>query len=76
MKKNKPVEVTVNETVKTVSGEEVTVQEVLIGKKVIGEIEAQANSKFKVTGFDNFYAMTKSLDDALEELIKHWNLNN
>ncbi|MGO2082371.1 DUF2969 family protein [Vagococcus sp.] len=76
MKKNKPIEVSINEIVKDISGTEQTVYEVLIGKKIIGEVSEIIGNKFQVNGLDDFKLTSKSLDDAIEELLKHWNLNN
>lgn len=68
MKKNKPVEVEIKE----VNGHD----ELLIGKKVIGKVAKTADEKFQVETTDGILGVFKSQDDAYEEILKHWNLNN
>ncbi|MGX4686359.1 DUF2969 domain-containing protein [Vagococcus sp. JNUCC 83] len=68
MKKNKPVEVEIKE----LSDHD----ELLIGKKVIGTVTQISDKKFQVETTDGILGVYKTQDDAYEEVLKHWNLNN
>ncbi|RST93459.1 hypothetical protein CBF36_07490 [Vagococcus bubulae] len=68
MKKNKPVEVEIKELS--------THDELLIGKKMIGKVTKLSDKKFQVETTDGILGVYKTQDDAYEEALKYWNLNN
>ncbi|MGX7031036.1 DUF2969 family protein [Vagococcus zengguangii] len=74
MKKNKDIEVLIEETTKNKNGETVTVYEMKIGKKTIGTVEATANNKFEVYYDQELISTVKNLDEGFEEIIRQWNL--
>lgn len=68
MKKNKPVEVEIKETNSH--------DELLIGKKVIAKVTQISDKKYQVETTDGVLGVFKTQDDAYEEALKAWNLNN
>lgn len=76
VKKNKDIEVELNEITKQKDGEVITCYQLVAGKKVIGTIEPVGESKYQAIGESSYKVTTKSVDDACEELIKYWNLHN
>jgi len=68
MKKNKPVEVEIKEL-----GSH---DELLIGKKMIGKVTQLSDKKYQAETNDGVLGVFKTQDDAYEEVIKQWNLNN
>ena len=73
MKKNKDIEVVIEESTKQKNGVALTNYEMKIGKKNIGHVENIEN-KFEVYFDGNLITTTKNLDDAFEEIIRQWNL--
>lgn len=74
MKKNKDIEVIIEETTKNKNGETINVYEMKIGKKTIGTVEALVNNKFEVYYDQELIGTVKNLDEAFEEIIRQWNL--
>ncbi|QIL46668.1 DUF2969 domain-containing protein [Vagococcus coleopterorum] len=74
MKKNKDIEVSVTEKKQNSKGQKAEVQELSIGKKVIGEVEKIEDKKFVVTIEGEGPKFVKSFDEGYETLISHWNL--
>lgn len=76
MKKNKSVEVELNEVTVQRNGEMVTIYQLTSGKTVIGEITELSENKFQVSSGTSFNLVTKSIDSGCEELLRYWNLTN
>ncbi|CAM3309396.1 DUF2969 family protein [Vagococcus fessus] len=74
MKKNKDIEVTVTEKKQNSQGKTAEVQELAIGKKIIGEVEKLEEKKFVVSIEGEGPKYVKSFDEGYEVLISHWNL--
>lgn len=74
MKKNKDIEVTVTEKMQNSKGQKAEVQELSIGKRVIGEVEKLEEKKFVVTIEGEGPKFVKSFDEGYQTLISHWNL--
>ena len=74
-KKNKDIEVRIEEVKKDIKGKNYEVTQLFIGKKMIGEILAygQKNMKFSLVKED--FGKEKSLENAIETVIRHWNLH-
>lgn len=75
-KKNKDIEVRIEETQKKVNGETITVSTLMIGKKEIGQVVPQDTKKFTVIIDGRNEATVKTLDEAIEYIIRQWNLND
>lgn len=75
-KKNKDIEVTIEETVQKINGESITIHTLTIGKKMIGQIVPQGAKKFAIMIDDRNEATAKSMDEAIEYIIRQWNLND
>lgn len=74
MKKNKEIEVTVSEKKQNSQGKKADVQELSIGKRVIGEVEKLDDKKYVVTIEGEGPKFVKSFDEGYQTLISHWNL--
>ncbi|MGX6961341.1 DUF2969 family protein [Vagococcus xieshaowenii] len=74
MKKNKDIEVLIEESSKNKNGETITVHEMKIGKKTIGTVEVLSANKFEVYYDNELISTVKGLDEAFEEIIRQWNL--
>ncbi|MBO0441899.1 DUF2969 domain-containing protein [Candidatus Enterococcus ikei] len=75
-KKNKDIEVRIEETQKKINGELLTVSTLMIGKKEIGQVLPQDSKKFAVMIDGRNEATVKTLDEAIEYIIRQWNLND
>ncbi|MEI5992999.1 DUF2969 domain-containing protein [Candidatus Enterococcus mansonii] len=75
-KKNKDIEVKIEETQKKINGQTLTVNTLIIGKKEIGQVVVQESKKFAVMIDDRHEATVKTLDEAIEYIIRQWNLND
>lgn len=73
-KKNKDIQVQVKEEERLVNGEKQTVTQLVIGKKVIGEIIPE-NKIFQAYNDGHLLGSFKALDDGIEALIRNWNLH-
>ncbi|MHC5226708.1 DUF2969 domain-containing protein [Enterococcus sp. LJL99] len=74
-KKNKEIEVRIEEETKKVNGQNVVVSKLIIGKKEIGCVIPEAE-KMIVEIDGRKEATVKSLDEAVEYIIRQWNLND
>ncbi|MGX7350981.1 hypothetical protein RU97_GL000305 [Enterococcus canis] len=74
MAKKKDIEVRAEEIQRQENGQQVTVQQLFIGKKMIGEIIPEG-TRFTVMIDGNREATVKSVDEGFEELIRYWNLH-
>ncbi|MFV0559690.1 MAG: DUF2969 domain-containing protein [Enterococcus sp.] len=75
-KKNKDIEVRIEESQKTISGTTYEVTELFIGKKRIGEILAYGPKEFEIFMSEENIGSTKTLDAAVETVIRQWNLQD
>ncbi|OJG75262.1 hypothetical protein RV12_GL001867 [Enterococcus quebecensis] len=75
-KKNKDIEVRIEETQKKINGETITINTLMIGKKEIGQVVPQDSKKFAVVIDNRNEATVKTLDEAIEYIIRQWNLND
>lgn len=73
-KKNKDIQVQVSETERLIDGEKQTVTELVIGKKIIGEVIPE-NKNFQAYNDGHLLGNYKTLDDGIEALIRNWNLH-
>lgn len=73
-KKNKDIQVQVTEEEREINGEKQTVTQLVIGKKIIGEIIPE-NKNFQTYNDGHVLGSFKSLDDGIEALIRNWNLH-
>ncbi|GCF93407.1 hypothetical protein NRIC_12980 [Enterococcus florum] len=74
-KKNKDIQVQVQEAAKLINGKKTEVTQLVIGKKVIGEIIAEGKG-FRVWAGDTQLGTVKTLDDGIEAVIRNWNLHD
>ncbi|MFK4566726.1 DUF2969 domain-containing protein [Enterococcus sp. UD-01] len=75
-KKNKDIEVKIEEATKKINGQTMTVNTLLIGKKEIGQIIPQDSKKFAVLIDGRNEVTVKTMDEAIEYIIRQWNLND
>ncbi|MGX7205612.1 DUF2969 family protein [Enterococcus pingfangensis] len=73
-KKNKDIQVQIKEEARQIDGKEQTVSQLVIGKKIIGEIIPD-NKNFQAYNDGRLLGNYKSLDDGIEALIRNWNLH-
>lgn len=74
-KKNKDIEVRIEETTKAIHGKDYTVNELFIGKKRIGEILTTGPKEFQIFLGDEDLGSSRSLEAAIEMIIRQWNLH-
>ncbi len=74
-KKNKDIEVRTEEIKKTIKGNTYEVTQLFIGKKMIGEILAYGPKEFEIFLGEEDFGKEKSLENAIETVIRHWNLH-
>lgn len=74
-KKNKDIEVKIEESQKNVNGENKTVTQLFIGKKMIGELIPQEKN-IEVIFDGESKGSVKKLDDGIEAIIREWNLHD
>ncbi|WP_291292381.1 DUF2969 domain-containing protein [Enterococcus sp.] len=74
-KKNKDIEVRVEETVKVIQGKEYQVHQLVLGKKVIGEILVSGPKEFQSFLGEEDLGASRSLDAAIETILRQWNLH-
>jgi hypothetical protein len=75
-KKNKDIEVRIEETEKAIKGTKYAVTQLFIGKKMIGEILAYGPKDFVVFMNEEEFGHEKSVDNAIETIIRQWNLHD
>ena len=73
-KKNKDIEVKINETSKNYEGNQVVAHQLTIGKKNIGEVIELTSKNYQVIIPDERPTTVKSFDEGYETLLRHWNL--
>lgn len=73
-KKNKDIQVQINEEERLINGEKQTVTQLVIGKKNIGEIIPE-NKNFQAYNDGHLLGNYKTLNDGIEALIRNWNLH-
>ncbi|MDT2673035.1 DUF2969 domain-containing protein [Enterococcus dongliensis] len=73
-KKNKDIQVQIKEEERVINGNKQTVTQLVIGKKIIGEILPD-NKNFQAYNDGHLLGNFKSLDDGIEALIRNWNLH-
>ncbi|OJG45845.1 hypothetical protein RV04_GL001611 [Enterococcus hermanniensis] len=73
-KKNKDIQVQIKEEERSINGNKETVTQLVIGKKLIGEIIPE-NKVFQAYADDHLLGGFKTLDDGIEALIRNWNLH-
>lgn len=74
-KKNKDIEVRIEEVKKQIKGTTYDVTQLFIGKKMIGEILAYGPKEFEIFFGEEDFGKEKSLENAIETVIRHWNLH-
>lgn len=74
-KKHKEIEVRIEEETKKVNGKSLVISKLIIGKKEIGRVIPEAE-KLIVEIDNRKEATVKSLDEAVEYIIRQWNLND
>lgn len=72
--KNKDIEVRLEETKKNLQGKTYDVTELFIGRKKIGEVLAYGPKDFHSFMEDEDLGSNKTLDLAIETIIRQWNL--
>lgn len=75
-KKNKDIEVRIEEEISTYNGQKVEISKLFIGKKEIGQVIPQESKKMIVTIDGRNETTMKSMDEAVEYIIRQWNLND
>ncbi len=73
-KKNKDIEVQIKEEERSINGQTVTVTQLVIGKKMIGEVIPE-NKVFQAYSDDRLLGSFRTLDDGIENVIRSWNLH-
>ncbi|AQW22251.1 hypothetical protein PL11_010065 [Lentilactobacillus curieae] len=73
MSKAKEINVDINDT-KNSQGQPIS--ELLVGKKVIGNIRQLEDKKFEVVNLDKDVFHVKSFDEGVTTLIRHFNLHH
>lgn len=74
-KKNKDIEVRIEEVKKQIKGTTYDVTQLFIGKKMIGEILDYGPKEFEIFFGEEDFGKEKSLENAIETVIRHWNLH-
>ncbi|MCF1675074.1 MAG: DUF2969 domain-containing protein [Tetragenococcus halophilus] len=75
LKKNKEIEVHSEETSRNIKGQTYPVTELYIGKKQIGEVLHFGSKEFQSFADDEDLGTSKTLDLAIETIIRRWNLH-
>lgn len=73
-KKNKDIQVQIKEEERSINGKTETITQLMIGKKMIGEIVPE-NKNFQAFNDGHLLGNFKTLDDGIEALIRNWNLH-
>lgn len=74
-KKNKDIEVRVEEKTELVAGNKLEIMELFVGKKAIGKVIPEEKG-FSVQFPDGKSNHVKNVDEGFEALIAFWNLND
>ncbi|MBP1044959.1 DUF2969 domain-containing protein [Enterococcus sp. BWM-S5] len=73
-KKNKDIEVRIEEEQLKIEGQSVTITKMLIGKKEIGRILPKDGKKFVLEMNGETSGTVKSIEEGIETIIRQWNL--
>ncbi|MBL1226939.1 DUF2969 domain-containing protein [Enterococcus sp. BWR-S5] len=73
-KKNKDIEVRIEEEQQKVDGQQVIITKLLIGKKEIGRIVPKDSKKFTLEMNSENTGTVKSVEEGIETIIRQWNL--
>ncbi|MDR0922020.1 MAG: DUF2969 domain-containing protein [Lactobacillales bacterium] len=74
-KKNKDIEVKVEEVKRNAGNSQVTVHQLSIGKNIIGVVIPTEDKRFQVEVGGKVEAVVKTLDEGFEFLIADYNLH-
>lgn len=74
-KKDKKIEIQINDAKVVVNKATIEGFELLVGKKVIGQI-VEIDGKFAVVDKENVVGFHKKMDDAVAAIIESYNLNH
>lgn len=74
-KKDKKIEIQLKDAELKVNGTFFSGYELVLGKKIIGQI-AEIEDKFAVIKSEEVLAFHKKLENAIENVIENYNLNN
>lgn len=74
-KKNKDIQVQIQDAQRQVNGKNIEVVQLVIGKKIIGELIPDGKN-FQIFVDGNSLGAAKSLDDGIEAVIRNWNLHD
>lgn len=74
-KKNKDIEIHVVESKKIINGKEYEINQLTIGKKIIGEVLTIGPKEFHSFMGDEELGASRTLDAAIESIIRQWNLH-
>lgn len=75
MKKNKDIEIRMEDTSKVINGTTYEVTELHIGKKKIGEVLEYAPKDFHSFMDNEDLGSSKTMEIAVETIIRQWNLH-
>lgn len=75
LKKNKEIEVHSEETTRNINGKTYPVTELYIGKKQIGSVLTYGQKEFQSFADDENLGTSKSMNTAIETIIRRWNLH-
>lgn len=75
-KKDKKIEIRLEDSQVVVSGETFSGYRLLIGKKVIGEIAELSEAQFAIVKNENTEKFYKNLESAVENIIENYNLSH
>lgn len=74
-KKSKDIQVQIQDAQRQVNGKNIEVVQLVIGKKIIGELIPDGKN-FQIFVDGNSLGAAKSLDDGIEAVIRNWNLHD
>ncbi len=75
-KKDKKIEIQLEDSTVLVNGQEFSGYRLLIGKKIIGEIAELAENNFAVVKNGNTESFYKKQEKAVGNIIENYNLSN
>lgn len=75
MTKKKDIEIHVEQIKKVIKGKEYEVAQLVIGKKVIGEILKLGEKEYQSFMNNEDLGTSRSMDLAIEGIIRQWNLH-
>lgn len=74
LKKNKDIEVCIEEVKKDIKGKNYEVIQLFIGKKMIGEILVYGLKEYEIFFGEEDFGKEKSFENVIEIVICYWNL--